>query len=291
MGAPMGRRLLEAGHDLLVWNRTAARATPLEALGATAVESPEEAARSAGIVLSSVRDDEALKAVSLGERGVLQGLADNAVHCDTSTVSPPCVQTLFNTYQKANRQFVHCPVLGSKKQVAEGALLMFASGAEEATRKLEPVFDLFAKVVWRFENPCAAASLKLACNMLIANMICGFSQSLVFAMKSGIDPALFTEVIQSSALASPMYASKSRQILAGDWSANFFVDNIIKDIQLALEAGTSEDIPLPLLAMTQQFFLAASASGYGKDDYSAVSRVFATLAGVHLSGQPEDRPD
>lgn len=276
----MGRRLLEAGHDLAVWNRTAERALPLKERGATVTRTPRDAAQNAAIVLSSLKDDEAICEVALGEDGILRGLQDGAVHCDTSTISPSVAFDLSQSYHNSNRFFVHCPVLGSRRQIAEGALLMFAAGPAEAVDTLEPVLSLLGKRTWRFEQPSAAASLKLACNMLIVSMICGFSQSLAFARKSGLDPALFTEVIQSSALASPMYASKARQIMEGDWSANFIVNNIIKDIDLALAAGDTENVPQPMLAMMRQFFAAASASGYAEEDYSAVSKVFARLAGV-----------
>jgi 3-hydroxyisobutyrate dehydrogenase-like beta-hydroxyacid dehydrogenase len=110
----------------------------------------------------------------------------------------------------------------------------------------------------------------------------------VFVRKHGLDPAVFLDVIQSSALAAPMYASKSRQILERDWSANFFVDNLIKDLALARQAALERGLDLPLAALQSQLFEAAGAAGYGRDDYSAVYRVFEEMAGLEEKPRPEE---
>ncbi len=291
MGAPIAWRLREAGFGLCVWNRSAEKTEPFRAAGVSVAGSPAGAAAAADIVVSSVLDDAALREVTLGPAGTLSGLGAGAVHCDTSTVSPACAREIHAAFDAAGRRFVHAPVLGSRKQVASGELLIFAGGADEAISAAMPALEALGRKVWRLREPGAPAALKLACNMMIAGMITTLSQSLVFAQKHGLDPCVFLEVIQSSALGAPMYASKSRQILERDWSANFFVDNLIKDIRLARQAGAEAGLSLPLLAIQSQLFEAASAAGWGRDDYSAVYRVFEEMAGLHAedrSGGGED---
>ncbi len=280
MGCAFADRLLCTGFDIAVWNRTSSKADPLVAKGAVRASSPSEAVSGAQIVLSSLKDDPALREVLLPLAGQIRA---DAVLCDTSTISPAVAEELASTYGAAGRLAVHAPVLGSKRQIAEGTLLVFASGCPQAVDVLEPVLSVLARRVWRFDEPGRAAALKLACNMMIASMICALSQSLVFGAKLGVDPALFLEVLQSSNLACPMYQSKGQQILDCNWAANFVVDNLIKDITLALDTGAGSGVELPMLSLIRQMFAAASASGFGREDYSAVSKVFEEMAGVSLA--------
>jgi 3-hydroxyisobutyrate dehydrogenase-like beta-hydroxyacid dehydrogenase len=286
MGTPIARRLRECGFNVVVWNRSPEKAEPFRVEGIPVAESPAAAAAGADTVISSVLDDAALREVSLGPGGILEGLGDTAVHCDTSTISPKCAREIHAAYGDAGKRFIHAPVLGSKKQVAAGELLIFAEGPMAAVEAARPALEALGKRIWELREPGSAAALKLACNMMIAGMITTLSQSLVFACKHGLDPRVFLDVIQSSALAAPMYASKSRQILERDWSANFFVDNLIKDIVLARRAAAEAGLDVPLLALQGQLFEAASAAGYGRDDYSAVYRVFEEMAGL----EDEERP-
>lgn len=278
MGYAFADRLLSTGFDVAVWNRTSSKADPLVAKGAVCASSPSEAVSRAQIVLSSLKDDAALREVLLPLAGQMPA---DAVLCDTSTISPAMAEELAAAFRPG--AFVHAPVLGSKRQIAEGTLLVFASGSQHAVDALDPVLSVIARRTWRFEEPGRAAVLKLACNMMIASMICALSQSLVFGAKLGVDPGLFLEVLQSSNLACPMYQSKGQQIVNRNWAANFVVDNLIKDITLALDTGSRAGVELPMLSLIRQMFSAASARGYSHEDYSAVSKVFEEMAGVSLA--------
>jgi len=288
MGAPIAWRLRECGFRVVVWNRSPEKAGPFRAQGVAVAPTPAAAAAGADAVISSVLDDAALRSVAMGPEGILAGLGESAVHCDTSTISPACAREMVEAFRNAGRQFVHAPVLGSRKQVAAGELLIFAGGPLEAVDRVRPALQALGKRIWELREPGSSAALKLACNLMIAGMITTLSQSLVFVRKHGLDPAVFLDVIQSSALAAPMYASKSRQILERDWSANFFVDNLIKDLALARQAALERGLDLPLAALQSQLFEAASAAGYGRDDYSAVYRVFEEMAGLEEKPRPEE---
>lgn len=277
MGFALADRMLFSGFDVTAWNRSSSKADPLVTKGAALAATPSEAVSGAQIVLSSLKDDAALREVLLPLPGHMPA---DAVLCDTSTISPGLAEELASTYAAAGRMFVHAPVLGSKRQIAEGSLLVFASGSQQAVDVLDPVLGVLARRVWRFDEPGRVAALKLACNMMIAGMICALSQSLAYGAKLGVDPELFLDVIQSSNLASPMYQSKGRQILDRNWAANFFVDNIVKDITLALDSAEEAGVQMPVIAVIRQMFAAASASGFGHEDYSAVSKVFEEIAGI-----------
>lgn len=280
MGRPIALKLASCGTLVTAWNRTPDKAHDLDDDRIRIAASPGETAALSQVVVTSVKDDGALRDVTFGPAGILDALPASSVHCDTSTISPALAREMAEAYATAGKQFVHAPVLGSRKQVADGSLLIFACGPHAAITAAEPVITFLGSRIWRLPEPGSAAVLKLACNMMIAGMITTLSQSMVFGAKQGVPPELLLEVLGASALSAPMFQSKGHQILRGDWSANFFVDNLIKDVWLALEAGQEAGVPLPVLAVVQQLLLAASDAGFGLEDYSAVSKVIASQAGL-----------
>lgn len=282
MGTPMAERLLDAGHALAVYNRTREKAAPLLARGATWADSPAILAAQSDVVLSIVTDPAAVEAIAFTEDGILEGLGPDSIHCDISTVGPGWARRIAAAYAERGRRFVQAPVLGSKRQIEEGVLLVFGGGAEEDVARCEPVWQAFAARVWRFPAADQAATTKLACNLLIAHMILGLGQSLVFAQKGGVTPAKVLEILDSSALGAPMYRSKGKTLLERNFNANFYVQHMLKDLSLAADAGRETDTPLPLNGLSRELFIAAAQQGWGEEDYSAVVKVLEQMAGVTL---------
>lgn len=287
MGQAFTDRYLGQGCSVAIWNRTASKTSEFLELGAEVADTPANLASRSDITITSLKDDPALLEVSLGQDGILQGMAPGAIHCDTSTILPETAETLSCRYREMGKLFVHAPVLGSKKQISEGALLVFTCCQVADRARLELALTMVSSRIWWLEAPGQPAALKLACNALIASLICSLSQSLTFGNKLGVPPEVLMDVINHSALACPMFQNKSRQILNDDFRANFVVDNLVKDINTILTAADSSGVPLPLLAAMQQFFRAASSSGYGQEDYSAVCKVFEQMAGAALTDRNE----
>jgi len=279
MGQAMAERLLAAGHTVGVYNRTREKALPLEAKGATIAASPAELAMNSEVVISVVTDPAAVQEIALGEQGVLAGLGAAGVHCDMSTVTPASARQVAAAYRARERRFVQAPVLGSKRQIEASTLLVFGGGEAADVDVCEQAWSAFAGRVWRLEEAEQAATLKLACNMLLAHTILGLGQSLVFGAKGGVEPALLLEVLNASAVGSPMVASKGKTLLERDFKANFVVRNMHKDLRLIAEAAQETETPLPLAALSRELFLAAIQAGYGDEDYSAVVKVLESLAG------------
>lgn len=282
MGAPMAERLMGAGHALTVFNRTREKAGPLLERGAAWADSPAEVAARSEIVLSIVTDPAAVEAIAFSESGILAGLGSDSVHCDLSTVGPGWARRIAARYAEAGRRFVQAPVLGSKRQIEEGVLLVFGGGAEEDVARCEPAWRAFAARIWRLPTADQAATTKLACNLLIAHMILGLGQSLVFAQKGGVSPAKILEIFDASALGAPMYRSKGKTLLERNFNANFYVQHMLKDLCLAADAGRETATPLPLNGLSRELFIAAAQQGWGEEDYSAVVKVLEQMAGVTL---------
>ena len=278
MGTAMAKRLLAEGHRVKVFNRTASKAGELIEAGAIRASSPHEAAAESDIVLSFVTDSAAVRRIVSGPDGILAGLRPESVHCEMSTVAPGEAADLARTYKEAGRRITQAPVLGSRRQIENGELLVFAGGNKEDIALCEPLFASVSKRVWRFPTQANASAMKLACNMMIGQMIAALGQSLVFLRKCGVPQETFLEILSESALSAPMFASKGRTIINRDFRANFTVTNAIKDLTLADSAGREVGAPLLMNALTRQLFLAAQSAGFGEEDYSAVVKVIEDMA-------------
>jgi 3-hydroxyisobutyrate dehydrogenase-like beta-hydroxyacid dehydrogenase len=290
MGQAMAARLLAAGHAVRVYNRTGEKAEPLLEQGAVWEEAPAVVAARSEVVLSMVSDPAAVAQITRGPEGVLSGLAPESVHCDMSTVSPASAQAMAALYREHRRRFVQAPVLGSKRQIEAGTLLVFGGGEADAVAQCDLAWRAFSGRNWHFPTAEAAATTKLACNMLIAQMILGLGQSLLFAAKGGVEPALLLEILEASALGCPMYASKGKTLLERNFQANFFVRHLIKDLRLASQAGQETGTPLLSNALNLELLVAAAQQGWAEEDYSAVVKVLEQLAGRELAA-PAETPE
>ncbi|HEX5322160.1 MAG TPA: NAD(P)-dependent oxidoreductase [Capsulimonadaceae bacterium] len=283
MGRAMAAKLISAGETVVVYNRTKEKAEPILALGAAWADTPAQAASQSDVVISMVSDPVAVEEIALGESGVLGALPAESVHCDMSTVSPRSAKEIARRYRERGKRFVQAPVLGSKRQIEQGALLVFGGGAEEDVRRCEPAWKAFSSRIWQMDSAEEAAGAKLACNLLIGHMILGLGQSLLFAQKCGVAPALVLEILNSSAMSCNMFNSKGEKLLARDFTANFFVRHMLKDLTLASETAQKESLPMPLNALTRELFVAATQKGWADQDYSAAIKVLEDLAGTELT--------
>ncbi len=284
MGGAIAERLLAAGHTVFVYNRTRDKAQLLLEQGARWAESPAEVARHSEVVISIVTDPKAVEQITFGENGVLGALSAESVHCDMSTVSVEWTRTMAEAYRQAGKRFVQAPVLGGRKQILEGTLLVFGGGSEEDVSRCEPAWRTFSDKIWHFPTAEQATLTKLACNMLIAHMMVGLGQSLLFAAKGGVSPHTLLDILLKSNLSAPMYATKGQALLERNFRANFFVRHLLKDLTLAEEAARETSTILPLNAVTRELFVAAMQAGYADEDYSAVVKVLEQLAGIQLGG-------
>jgi 3-hydroxyisobutyrate dehydrogenase len=280
MGQAMAFKLLEAEHELTIWNRTPEKAKQSMKLGAHMAQSPAELAASSDVVLSIVTDPAAVESITLGNDGIMEGLSPSGIHCDMSTVTPASAEAMAALYRQNGKRFVQAPVLGSRKQIEDGVLLVFGGGDREDLETCEGAWKAFSHRIWHLDTASQASAAKLACNMMIANMILGLGQSMLFAKKNDVDPSVFLEIICASALGCSMYESKGNNLLTRNFQAHFVVDNMLKDLTLAEDAAKSCKAPLPFNGLNREFFIAASNLGFGSEDYSAVVKVLETLYGM-----------
>lgn len=283
MGSAMAERLERSGYALAVYSRTREHTAPFVSRNAVLCETPASVGGSSGIVLSMISDSVVLEAISLGNEGILSGLPPGGIHVDMSTVSPGVTRRLEEVYADRSRSFLHCPVLGSVPQAAEGNLLLFAGGAEEPFHSVEPILTKLGRRIWRFEQAAHASILKLVCNSFIAGTITTLAQALVVTRAAGLGGETLLEIVSQSAFSSPMIQAKGASMLGGNFAPRFFAEHMLKDISLLLDSASSLGCHLPALEAARLLYERAVAEGLGKEDYSSVIKILEKEARLPAS--------
>ena len=282
MGSPMAVRILNAGYPLAVYNRTKEKAGDIIQSGAAWCDSPKEVAERSDIVVSMVSNSAALEAVALGPSGIMSGLKPGGVHIDTSTVSPRTTQRLKKEYSERGLFFIHSPVLGSIPQATDGTLLLFVGGDDKAFDRAEEIIRIFGSKIWRFPGVEQATHTKLLCNFFIATMISALTQALVFSKKAGVEPRVFLEILNHSALNSPMYQTKGASIIQRNFTPRFFLEHMLKDINLLVDAAKDLGVAMPSGQIAQALFVQAAGLDLDREDYSAVVKILERIGGVEV---------
>ncbi len=217
MGAAVAALLLNAGHELSVWNRSAEKAAALVAHGARIAKTPTEAVRTAEAVFTMLNDDVAVDQIVFGseaEPGILKALRPGAIHVSLSTISVELSQRLTAGHTAAGSQFVAAPVFGRPNVAAEGKLWTVVGGSPAAVDRVRPLLEAFSRgITIVSEKPSAAHALKIGGNFLITAMIESLSEATVFAGSQGIDPAVFLETANHALFRSPFYEAYSKLML------------------------------------------------------------------------------
>jgi 3-hydroxyisobutyrate dehydrogenase len=268
MGAGVVQSLRRAGHDVPVWNRTAAKAQALGSTGAVPAATVTEAVTGADFVITMLFDTAAVLAA---KDEITAALAPGAVWIQSATVGPDGIAAVGDGVTA----IVDAPVLGTKKPAEDGKLTVLVSGDAALIDQCKPVFEAIgAQTIVAGDKLGQASALKLVCNAWVALIMAGTAQSVQFARALGVDPGLFLAAIDGSPTGSPYAQMKGKAILAGDYSTSFAVDGAVKDVRLMLDAAEHTGFPPELLATLHQLYSRASAAGHGDADMAAVAEAF-----------------
>lgn len=283
MGGPMAGHLLKAGHEVALWSHTASKAAALAGLGKALVcETPKQVAENADIIFLCVGDTDMSAKVTLGENGLIEGIRPGAVIADCSTVAPSYARRAAATLAEKGAEFLDAPVTGSKPGAEGGTLTFMVGGNQAVYEKVKPFMELMGKRFYYCGGTGLGLHAKLTQNLILSNLLQAFNEGMVLATKAGVDPELMLDILDNSAAKSGLVSFKAPYVFRRDFSTNFSVRWMHKDIGLMLETGNEMDVPLPLTALTQQLFRAAIAEGVGEDDICSTIKVLERLAGVEV---------
>jgi 3-hydroxyisobutyrate dehydrogenase-like beta-hydroxyacid dehydrogenase len=270
MGEPIARRLLDSGHEVTVFNRTASRAVGLVERGASRAGSPADVWESADACITMVADDEALRAVMLGDDGLLRGEQPGRVVIDMSTVSVEASRAVAEATEAAGIAYLRAPVSGNPSVVEAGNLTIIVSGNQGAFEQLEPALRDIGPNVFYLGAGEEARVMKLALNLMVAGTAEVMAEALVLGEANGLGRATMLEVMGTSAVGSPFVKYKTAPLVADDYSATFTSTMMHKDLSLALEAGQAVGVPLPVTDLVRRLIEQCMAEGMGDLDLMAL---------------------
>ncbi len=280
MGRPMAANLVKAGHDVTVWNRTPGK----DVEGAKTAASPAEAARGAEVVWMCVSDTKAVENLLFGPGGAENSLAHGMVIIDSSTISPAATLKFAERVRAKGVSYVDAPVTGSKIGAEGGTLIFIVGGDEAVVEKLKPLFNATGKAVFRMGDTSKGQAAKLAMNLQIAMIYEGFAEALTLAAKLGVSAETMMPLIQASMVKSGVVEYKAPFVLKRDFSPNFPLRLMYKDIKLALDAAREARVKLPGLETVEEIYEVAVEDGHQDLDYAATITLLEKWAGVEVKG-------
>ncbi len=280
MGGRMARRLLDAGHALCGYNRTAAKAADLVRAGMTLAASPREVAERADVVFTMVTDDTALDMVARSTEGLLAGWRPGAILVEMSTVSPAVIERLAADLAARGGTVLDAPVSGSPVTLDAGQLSFMVGGDPAALERARPYIEAIGPTITHVGRVGLAKSMKIAVNQGLAVQILSFSEAVLLAEKAGIDRGRAVEVLLKSVIASPMVKYRGPFVLGMPEEGWFDVDMIQKDLRLALDMARASGVALPSVALTHELMTAAKSFGLAKYDFAVVFDVIARMSGL-----------
>jgi 3-hydroxyisobutyrate dehydrogenase-like beta-hydroxyacid dehydrogenase len=269
MGTLMALRLIGAGHELAVWNRTEGKTKPLLREGAIAAATPAEAELGADAVVTMLFDDTANEEVLFGSNGLLDALEPGSLHIAMSTISVALSERLTAEHRKRGIDFVAAPVFGRPNIAADGKLWIVAAGAPDAIERARPIFVPLSRGVTVIgTEPPQANAVKLGGNFLISAMIHSLSEAFVFAEGQGIEPAVFFEAVNSALFQSPFYAAYAKVMQNPPEHVGATISLGEKDMRLFREAAAGRGTRISLADNLAQIFADAHAVGLADEDWA-----------------------
>ena len=271
MGYPMAGHLQAAGHDVCVYNRSAAKADKwaTEHGGRTA-PTPREAAAGAEFVMACVGNDDDLRSVCTGDDGAFAGMTGGAIFVDHTTVSEKVTRELYAAAKAAGLNFVDAPISGGQAGAENGQLGIMCGGDSGAYDAAQPIMETYAKVCRRIGESGAGQLTKMANQIAIAGLVQGLSEALHFAEKAGLDGRAVVEVISQGAAGSWQMANRYETMLDDHFTHGFAVDWMRKDLGICLDTADENGASLPVTALVDQFYKDVQKMGGGRWDTSSL---------------------
>jgi len=279
MGRAMAGRLIEAGHELIVYNRSPAPARALGEKGATIAGEPS-GVFGAEVVITMLADDAAIESVWI-RGGLVREMPHSCVHLNMATVSLGMGKQLARLHREAGNGYVSAPVFGRPHAAAAGQLDIVAAGADTALERCRPLFAILGKQSFVVgAEPWLANVVKIARNFLLATVVESLGEAFALVRKSGVDPALFFNIITTTSFNAPAYKSYGQRMVEKDFEPTFALKLGLKDVELALDAAAGVGAPLPVAELMRERHRAAIAAGFGEKDWAALGEYIAQDAGL-----------
>jgi len=282
MGQGMAGRILAAGHDLVVSDPMPGQTDSMVAAGARAVDSPAAATIDRDVVVSMLPSDKVLSIVLHGDNGLIESMPDSCIHMASGTHGVPAINAAAEAHATAGQTFVACPVLGRPDLAAEGLLKVVPAGPTEAVDTLVPILEAISQQIFRAgESQQSSAAVKIANNFVLGCAIETMGEALSLVEKLGVEPEMFFEVMTQGLFSAPAYEVYGKFIVDKNWDSHGATAVIgRKDADLALEAASVADVPLPSAHIWRDYLTKAIERGEGDLDWAVMAREQARASGL-----------
>ncbi|MFD1775737.1 NAD(P)-dependent oxidoreductase [Paenibacillus rhizophilus] len=279
MGAPMASNLLRAGFQVTVYNRTASKGDPLVKEGATTAATPQAASEGKDVIITMVSNDDSIREIFYGPAGILEALKPGAVVIDSSTISPGLVKEIASAVESKGGHFLDAPVTGSKPGAVEGTLVFMVGGSADIIEANRDLFDAMGKLLLHMGENGSGAAAKLAHNAMVGIHNIALAEGFSIAVKSGVPADKFLELVRNGSAGSKQVELKGRKIIEGDFSNQFSLGLMLKDLKLASALSDASGVPTPALELAKSLFQAGYNSGSSEEDLSAVVKTYEAWIG------------
>ena len=282
MGRPMAKNLMEAGYDLVVYNRSPEKAEELAGEGATAAGSPREVAEACDVVVTMLPDSPQVEEVLAGEGGVFEGVREGALIVDMSTISPVVTEGLATKAKERGASLLDAPVSGGDVGAVEGTLSIMVGGDEGDFERARPLFEVMGKTVTHVGPTGAGQVTKAANQIVVALTIEAVSEALVLGSAGGVAPEKILDVLGGGLAGNKVMEVKREKFLSHTFDPGFRSELHHKDLGIALAAGREYGVALPVTAIVDQMLLTMGRKGWGGEDHSALLKVIEDLSGHEI---------
>ncbi|MGG0821661.1 NAD(P)-dependent oxidoreductase [Paenibacillus turicensis] len=274
MGAPMASNLLKEGYEVTVYNRTEARCLPLVEQGAKLAHTPKEATLGVDTVITMVSNDDSIAAVYKGEAGVLAGISAGITVIDCSTISPALSQSLAKKIVAVGANFLDAPVTGSSPAAIGGTLVFMVGGKYDVLEAERDIFETLGQKIIHMGDNGSGSVAKLAHNTIVGINNLALIEGFSIAAKSGIPAQSFLELVQLGSAGSKAAELKGQKLIDHDFTNQFSLSLMLKDLKLASALTDQASIPTPMLNVAKSLFQAGETQGFGEEDLSAVAKIY-----------------
>jgi 3-hydroxyisobutyrate dehydrogenase-like beta-hydroxyacid dehydrogenase len=279
MGSHMAMRLLDAGYNLTVYDRTREKTQPFKERGAAVAQTPREVAAGSEVTMSCVTDDMALDEVMFGNEGALSVARIGAMYIDLSTVSPMESRKIYDAAKEKRAEMIDTAVSGSVPQVESGSLVIFVGGDQPTYEKCLPILEVLGHKIFYMGASGMGTTMKLVVNTLLGLSMQALAEAFSLGEKAGLDKKQLIDVLGQTSVLAPAVSTKLENVEQENYPVNFALDLMYKDFNLVLRQAHALSVPMPSTAAAHQMFAAANAEG-SSEDFSAIVKFMELLSGL-----------
>ena len=270
LGKAVAIRLLNTGHKVIVYNRTKNKTESLKNIGVIVADTPKDLAQACDLVITIVKDSEAVESVSFDKNGIIHGKHDGLTVADMSTINPISSQKIAKRFLENGISMIDTPVMGGPSLAEKGELVVMIGGKKEVYEKYKHVFDHIGNKTFYLGENGSGHAMKLAMNLQISLLALALSEGITFAKRAGLDPKLFLEILNSTYFKTGMSVLKGPKMINGNFDPSFTLKMMKKDLDTinntAKEFGTS----LPMATLANEIYQNAVTDGLGELDYTGI---------------------